>query len=294
MRWRKLKRLSVVLYYLTVSRPSLLLIYSPLTCPIVALHPPKQSSSLLSITTSDFVQHPPRPERVGPLPIERRRRLIQLFEQAFPGGRVPADPFTFNYLAAFQDAAVNWLPFILATRITITNAQDRTHNPPHASFENVWCLWDTGSHISYIVTHQLDPAVRNNRDEGSAIMEISCAQPCICNLLVHANMSTRFQGVTRQLDSVIYFRPTLPNGVTFIILGQHVSCYFCTNSFSPSARYQTWKTISLMPMVFRLSLTACSIISNPSQSTRRLLNYFHTLMARSSELIFFSSFGTGY
>jgi len=55
----------------------------------LALHPPKQSSSLQSITPSDFVQHPPWPEKVVPLPIERRRRLIELYGEAFPDGRVP-------------------------------------------------------------------------------------------------------------------------------------------------------------------------------------------------------------
>jgi len=55
---------------------------------LVVLQTPKQYSGLQSTTTSDFVQHPPRPEMVVPLPIERRRRLIELYGQAFPDGRV--------------------------------------------------------------------------------------------------------------------------------------------------------------------------------------------------------------
>ena len=41
-------------------------------------------------------------------------------------------------------------------------------------FENTWCLWDTGAQTSFIVTSQLGAAVRDNKTEGSAIMDIKC------------------------------------------------------------------------------------------------------------------------
>jgi len=59
----------------------------------LALHPPEQSSGLQFTTTSDFVRHPPRPEKADPLAKERRRRLLELTKQTFPDGAVP-DPFT--------------------------------------------------------------------------------------------------------------------------------------------------------------------------------------------------------
>ncbi|GBE84298.1 hypothetical protein SCP_0602760 [Sparassis crispa] len=143
----------------------------------LALNPLEQPSGLQFTTTSKFIADPPKPAKADPLAKERRRRLLDLTEQTFPDGKVP-DP-------------------------VVTSAEDQTDNPPQSVFENVWCLWDTGAQTSFVVTHLLDSVVRNNQDEGSAIMEIS------------------FQGVNQRVDSIIHFRPTLPNGVTFIILGQH-------------------------------------------------------------------------
>jgi len=133
---------------------------------------------------------------------ERRRRLLELTEQSFPDGKVP-DPFALTWLALSQDAAANKLPFILASRIVVTSATDASDNPPQSVFENAWCLWDTGAQTSFVLTSQLDAAVRDNQTEGNAIMDIN------------------FSNVNQTIGSVIHFRPQLPNGVTFIILGQH-------------------------------------------------------------------------
>ena len=149
---------------------------------LVALYPLEQSLGLQFTTTSHPVHRPASLEKADPLAKERRRRLLELTEQAFPGGRVPA-PFTLAWLATSWDPSINRLPFILATRIVVTSVDDQTANPPQDVFRNVWCLWDTGAHISMIATHSLDPAVRNNRDEGSLIMEIWCAPPCDCDLV---------------------------------------------------------------------------------------------------------------
>ena len=73
------------------------------------------------------------------------------------------------------DMALFVPPFILASRIVVTSATDTSDNPPHAVFENLWCLWDTGAQTSFIVTSQLGAAVRDNKTGGSAIMDISSA-----------------------------------------------------------------------------------------------------------------------
>jgi len=78
-----------------------------------------------------------------------------------------------------------------------------SENPPQSVFENVWCLWDTGAQTSFVVTSQLDATVRDNQTEGNTIMDIN------------------FSNVNQTIGSVLHFRPQLPNGVTFIILGQH-------------------------------------------------------------------------
>jgi hypothetical protein len=56
---------------------------------LVALHRPEQSSRSEIVTTSYFVQDPPRPEEVDPRANERRRRPIELAEQMSPDGMVP-------------------------------------------------------------------------------------------------------------------------------------------------------------------------------------------------------------
>jgi len=54
---------------------------------LVPLHPPEHLSGLTP--TPCVVEHPPRPD---PLTIERRRRLMELTKEAFPGGRVQYSP----------------------------------------------------------------------------------------------------------------------------------------------------------------------------------------------------------
>jgi len=80
-----------VLYYPNVSRPLLLLVYSPLRLSnmLVAFRAPEKPSGLQPTTTPYFACHLPTPETVVPLAKERRRRLVELTEEAFPDGRVP-------------------------------------------------------------------------------------------------------------------------------------------------------------------------------------------------------------
>ncbi|KAI0299628.1 hypothetical protein BC826DRAFT_1102734 [Russula brevipes] len=59
----------------------------------LALHPPERSLGLQFTTTSQFVEHPPSPEKADPRAKERRNRLLELTKQRFPDGKVP-DPFT--------------------------------------------------------------------------------------------------------------------------------------------------------------------------------------------------------
>ncbi|KAJ2916981.1 hypothetical protein MD484_g3465, partial [Candolleomyces efflorescens] len=168
----------------------------------VALQPTGATSGLEITTVSKFIPNPTRAATVDPLAKDRRRRLLELTEQSFPDGRVP-DPFTLTWLGLSQETAANKLPFILASRIVVTSAADESDNPPQSVFENVWCLWDTGAQTSFVLTSQLDPIVRNNQTEGNALMDIN------------------FFNVNQTIGSVIHFRPQLPNGATFIILGQH-------------------------------------------------------------------------
>jgi len=168
----------------------------------LALQPTGATTGLKFTTVSKFVPKPTKPAHVDPLAKERRRRLLELTKQSFPDGKVP-DPFALTWLSLSQDAGANKLPFILASRIVVTSATDTSDHPPQSVFENTWCLWDTGAQTSFVVTSQLDAAVRDNKTEGSAMMDIS------------------FSGVNQTIGSVTHFRPQLPNGVTFIILGQH-------------------------------------------------------------------------
>ncbi|KAJ7197372.1 hypothetical protein GGX14DRAFT_667879 [Mycena pura] len=141
--------------------------------------------------------------KLDPLAMERGRRLVELTKEAFPDGKV-SDPFNPRWFASDQDVAANKrLPFILASRIVVKSATDISDNPPENVFHNVWCLWDSSAQTSFILTSQLHSAVRDNQEEGSALMDIT------------------FSNAAQTINSVIHFRPQLPNGVTFIILGQH-------------------------------------------------------------------------
>lgn len=141
--------------------------------PSVALHPTHETRGLEFTTVSKFIPNPTVPANADPLAKERRRRLIDLTNQAFPDGKLP-DPYTIEWLSLSQEAAANKLPFILASSIVVTSATDTSDNPPQSVFENAWCLWDTGAQTSFVLTSQLDAAVRDNKTEGNAIMDIRC------------------------------------------------------------------------------------------------------------------------
>jgi len=73
---------------------------------LVALHPPKQSSGLQLMTTSDPFSGPNLRRCVtnaDPLPKERRRSLMELTEQAFPDGKVPP-PFSYGPVVGPQSS----------------------------------------------------------------------------------------------------------------------------------------------------------------------------------------------
>ncbi|KAF7306284.1 hypothetical protein MIND_00419300 [Mycena indigotica] len=180
------------------------------------------AAGLEMTTVSEFIANPPEPIDVDPLREQRRRRLLELTKEAFPDGIIP-NPFVVGppktWLGLSKDAAANKLPFILATQIVITNAEETSRNPPQSVFTNVWCLWDTGAQTSFVVTSQLNRAVTKGKTEGSCFMEIS-----------FANVKK-----PKPIDSVIHFRPQLPNGATFIILGQHALLNCIQYSIQPAA-----------------------------------------------------------
>ena len=64
----------------------------------VALQPTEATAGLKFTTVSKFVAKPTTPAYVDPLSKERRRRLRELTEQAFPDGKVP-DPFSLTLLS---------------------------------------------------------------------------------------------------------------------------------------------------------------------------------------------------
>ena len=73
---------------------------------LVALHPPKQSSGLQLMTTSDPFSGPNLRRCVtnaDPLPKERRRSLMELTQQAFPDGEVPP-PFSYGPVVGPQSS----------------------------------------------------------------------------------------------------------------------------------------------------------------------------------------------
>jgi len=97
------------------------------------------------------------------------------------------------------DPTIDHLPFIPVTQLTITNAYIASDSEaPHVVFENLICLWDTGASVTVIPTEFLDPAVRDNRTEGYAIMGIRCAPFLVL---------IRFPGIHFPLQSIIRFQP---------------------------------------------------------------------------------------
>ena len=63
----------------------------------VALQLNEPSAGLKITTVSKSVPNPPKPANIDPLAQERRRRLLELTEQAFPDGRVP-DPLSLGLM----------------------------------------------------------------------------------------------------------------------------------------------------------------------------------------------------
>jgi len=120
-----------------------------------------------------FIPRSPTPTNDDPRAKERRRRVAELAEQTFPDGKAP-DPYTSVWLWSLQDAAINKLPFITASRIVVSSATAKSPNMPQTVFEDIMCLWDSGAQTSYIVTSRLHASVRDNKTEGSAIMDIRC------------------------------------------------------------------------------------------------------------------------
>ncbi|KAI0746080.1 hypothetical protein C8Q76DRAFT_49711 [Earliella scabrosa] len=64
----------------------------------LALELNEPSAGLKMTTVSKFISKPNKPTNVDPLAKERRRRLIELTQEAFPDGKVP-DPFTAQSVA---------------------------------------------------------------------------------------------------------------------------------------------------------------------------------------------------
>ena len=184
--------------------------------------------------------------------------------------------------------AANQLPFILASPIVVISATDMSDDPPQSVFENFWCLWDSGAQTSFVFTSQLDATVRNNQTEGNSIMDIKCDRFIIRVLMQHSLMIyISFSNVNQTIGSVIHFRPQLPNGVRFIILGQHVS--LLSVSYSIQNVGNQFTTL----VIHKLFSIVSSIRSSPCRSTLSCYNNSHRRTVKLSEpsTSVFSRFG---
>ena len=72
-----------------------------------------------------------------------------------------------------EDLSLSGMPLIHATKISVTNLEDTSDNPPQSVFENVFCLLRNTAEISYVPAHLLDPVIRGHKEEGFALMDIS-------------------------------------------------------------------------------------------------------------------------
>lgn len=140
----------------------------------VASEAPTIPSGPSSISyTSTFVERSQSTTANDPKSKERQRILKKMTEEAFPEGKKLPDPYTSTWLtiADAEDLATNKLPFIYAT-CTIRPLNDSSDNPPANVFTDALCLWDTGAQISFVLSSQLDPVVRENHTEGRAFMDV--------------------------------------------------------------------------------------------------------------------------
>ena len=69
-----------------------------------------------------------------------------------------------------------------------------------------------------------------------------------------------FSGVNQTIGSVTHFRPQLPNGMTFIILGQHVS---------PVRHLAPFRTLEInLPHLSSVDFSQPSAVSSPARVGR--------------------------
>ena len=90
------------------------------------------------------------PEQAAPARVERRRKLMEMAKASFPNG--PPKPFTLVDSMS-QD---EFIPFI-RTSVRIYSEDGSVSQ----EFPNEWCLWDSGAHISYILSGLLRPEVKS-------------------------------------------------------------------------------------------------------------------------------------
>lgn len=149
------------------------------------------STSLGTTTNSELVfTKRSKPENAQPSVEERRHRLLESTKEAFPDGKIPNLFTTVLLMRSSNDANDDNLPFIRVESIVVTSP---TGDDSHQTiFNDVWCLWDTGAQVSYVVSDLLDPYVRDNESAGCATMEIKCVLFAIwgCLLMVTSGSGT--------------------------------------------------------------------------------------------------------
>ena len=196
----------------------------------------------------------------------RRARLRDLAKKDFPGGKIP-DPYTAVWLNLIGDESTRDLPFIQATiRISPYDWPDGTPEPVQ-TFQDVWVLWDTGAHVSQILSSQLHDNIKKDENGVVQLSGFAAAKVMYVQLLIHVRLwklliisPHRFPGVQHEIESNIAFRQNMPNNTTFIILGQQVSAMQYNASRSRSD--------TLPPILLRHCSTPSSTRSKQPQSTQ--------------------------
>ena len=101
---------------------------------------------------------------------ERRQRLRDIAKSSFPGGQYP-EPYSSFWLQEFRGNTYRHLPFILSN-IVISPLEVRSNLITEQNLENVWCLWDTGAHISQVLSSQVDPRITREQTNGQVHMAV--------------------------------------------------------------------------------------------------------------------------
>ena len=113
-------------------------------------------------------------------------------------------------------AVAAWhLPFVQASLVILRDEADGT---VCNIFDDMWCLWDTGTYCTMILSHYLHPGATGGHETGFTSLEIMYT-PFSHFQVYHWPFAIRSAG-NRRLQSP--FDPELLNQADFIILSQQV------------------------------------------------------------------------